>query len=59
MMTMISAFFHSLAQSVAMGKYGFYVWPAYGLVVFIFLLHVWGVKWHHRQVRQTLQRWFK
>ena len=46
-------------DALAMGRYGLYVWPAYGLVVFIFMLHIVGFKWHHQKIRRALQRWFK
>lgn len=46
-------------QGLAMGGYGHYVWPAYGLAVGILILHLWAVKWQRRNTIKQLQRWFK
>ena len=40
------------AQALGMGRYGLYVWPAFGLTLAILT----GLLWHGRLARRRLQR---
>jgi heme exporter protein D len=42
--------FQTLAQFLAMGKYGAYVWPSYGLTLLVVVLNI---VWAQRLVRQA------
>jgi heme exporter protein D len=42
--------FQTLAQFLAMGKYGAYVWPSYGLTLLVVVLNI---VWARRLVRQA------
>jgi heme exporter protein D len=44
---------------LAMGGYSAYVWPAYGLVGFVLIMNLYGIKRQKIRTRQKLQRWFK
>lgn len=46
-------YFHSLADFLAMGGHGFYVWTAYGIALVVVL---WHFVWLHHQNRQIKQR---
>jgi heme exporter protein D len=42
--------FHSMAEFVAMGKYGAYVWPSYGVTLLAVVLNI---AWARRLLRQA------
>lgn len=46
-------YFHSLADFLAMGGHGFYVWTAYGIATVLVAVHLVLLK---RERKQTLQR---
>ena len=48
-----------LINCLSMGKYSAYVWPCYGLVVVVLLMHCVAIKWQQRRVNKRLQQWFK
>jgi heme exporter protein D len=42
--------FQSMAQFLAMGKYGAYVWPSFGLTLLVIVLNI---VWARRLLRQA------
>ena len=42
-----------------MGGYSIYVWPAYGLVCFVLVMNLLGIRWQSRRTREVLQQWFR
>ena len=49
-MNAIQSFFHK-------GGYAMYVWPSFGLSLFVLLANVWFVRWEYkRAVRDTARR---
>ena len=50
---------NQLLQHLTMGGYALYVWPAYGLFVFVFLMNFFSLQWKKKQTRRLLQQWFK
>ena len=46
-------------QWLSMGGYALYVWSAYGLVVFVLVLNIWGIKWQQKKTHKQLKRWYK
>ena len=49
-------YFDSIADFIAMGKHGFYVWSAYGISAFLMIASMLLALRGKRQVRQTLAR---
>ena len=49
-------YFDSLADFLAMGKHGFYVWSAYGISAFLIIASMVLAMRGQGQVRQTLAR---
>lgn len=47
---MIQPYFYSIAEFIAMGKHGVYVWSCWGITVFMVL----GLMWFSRQQRKQL-----
>ncbi|HTC52019.1 MAG TPA: heme exporter protein CcmD [Steroidobacteraceae bacterium] len=48
--------FHSLAQFLAMGKYGAYVWPSYGLTLLVVGLNITWARGLLRQAQLEARR---
>ncbi|WP_058441861.1 heme exporter protein CcmD [Legionella brunensis] len=48
-----------LTQWWSMGGYAIYVWPAYGLVCAVLVMHILGIKSQHLRTIKKLQQWFK
>lgn len=49
----------TLIEWLSMGGYASYVWPAYGAVVFVFVIHVISCRWQKRRIESALKTWFK
>lgn len=49
----------TVMNALAMGKYAWYVWPAYGLGLAVFLGHCFLVKRQRQRTETTLKQWFK
>ena len=47
----------ALMSWVDMGGYAHYVWPAYGVVFFVFVAHFAQVKIQKKRVLRDLKRW--
>lgn len=43
----------------AMGGYGSYVWPAYGLVFAMVVINILTIKRQRKQAKKTLQQWLR
>ena len=43
----------------AMNGYAIYIWPAYGLVIFVLTINLLLIKKQGRLTRQLLRQWFK
>jgi heme exporter protein CcmD len=48
-----------IIQTLNMGGYAAYVWPAYGLLFTVFTLTIVHAFWQRKRVRKVLQQWFK
>lgn len=46
-------------QSLAMGGYGLYVWPAYGFVCVYLVMNLLGMKMRKIRAEKLLKKWFK
>ena len=46
--------FETFSDFIAMGKYGFYVWLAYGVSAFLLILLVVLSKQKHRAIKQSI-----
>lgn len=44
---------------LTMGGYSIYIWPAYGLVCVVLVMHLLGIKVNRFQTRKKLNQWFK
>lgn len=50
---------NELMEWLSMGGYSIYVWPAYGLVCFVLVVNLLGIKLQSKRTREVLQQWFK
>ncbi|ARG97231.1 heme exporter protein CcmD [Legionella micdadei] len=50
---------NQLQQCLAMGGYGPYVWPAYGLACIVLLMNFLSIRLQRQRTRRSLQQWFK
>lgn len=50
---------NQLMDWIAMGGYSIYVWPAYGLVCVVLVMHLLGIKWQRIRARKKILAWFK
>ncbi len=48
-----------LMQWLSMGGYARFIWPAYGLVLFVLVFNILSIKWQTKRTRKVLQLWFK
>ena len=48
-----------LINWLSMGKYAIYVWPCYGLMVTVFMMHCVAIKWQQCRVKIQLRQWVK
>lgn len=51
--------FHSLAEFLAMGGHGFYVWLAYGTALLVFLVLLCEPALRRRRLRARLQAFYR
>jgi heme exporter protein D len=49
----------SFCEWLAMGGYAAYVWPAYGLVCGVLIIHFLSIKVQKKRTGRKLQQWFK
>ncbi len=49
----------TLMQYFSMGKYTYYVWPAYGVVVGMLLLQGLNCRLQKERIKKSLKIWFK
>jgi len=50
---------NTLINWLDMGGYASYVWPAYGVVFFVFVAHFFHVKVQKKRVLRALKHWSK
>ena len=48
-----------LFEWLAMGGYSAYVWPAYGLVMVVFILNICSLKVQKNRTLNLLRHWYK
>ena len=49
----------TLMQYLTMGKYGLYVWPAYGIAMAVLVINFVGVHIQGKKTKQQLKRWYQ
>ncbi|NCT56626.1 MAG: heme exporter protein CcmD [Legionella sp.] len=50
---------HAFITWLDMGGYAAYVWPAYGTVLMVLLVHVFQTRGEHKRTLRTLRRWME
>lgn len=48
-----------LMQGLAMGGYGAYIWPAYGVAVALLVLNAFSINWQRKRTYKKLRQWFE
>ncbi|EKD54018.1 MAG: hypothetical protein ACD_60C00130G0003 [uncultured bacterium] len=48
---------NNLLHLFAMGNYGWYVWPAYGITLAVFGINVWIFSLEKKQIKKIIQQY--
>ena len=49
----------NIGHLVSMGGYGFYVWPAYSITLFVFVINFFLFSHEKKQIKKTLQHYLR
>lgn len=50
---------NTISQWFTMGGYSLYIWPAYGVVCVVLVMHLLGLRRQRLKVKRNLVQWFK